>query len=429
MGGNATTVRGSPAESPVRSGKRRWDAARLDRGLGDRYQDDDVLIATDYEGGNGARIRRLDSEADELTSFALDLEPDPGEHRFRGVAYFLNVALVSFRPGPLQVRLRVHATCPSHERWDDHQHMVLRRRGRWRQLPGSSLRPSAGAQDVVDILIDLPGASSTPEADVVFVSNFHWWPYSECLAYLRRLQNVRLVEIGRSAEGRPLVAAELGRADDGAPTMVHAATPQPSEMGALSCKAMLDHLTSGAPGTAALLDRYRLCFIPMPNPDGSVLGYTVSDARGHFPYFEADAAAENRPDATPENMAVWRYLTARRPWLFWEWHSNNWARRPGHMLLRYRPDILAEPETRSLAAAVDERLCRLPDTYTESFTSHTEGNYQTSMGFQAATRLGAVSCMIKQHDKLPLPICAEHAVSCLRAAHAAYSTFTLDGNE
>jgi hypothetical protein len=274
---------------------------------------------------------------------------------------------------------------------------------------------------MVDIRLDLPASASTAPAEVLFVSNFHWWPYSECLAYLRRLQDVRLLEIGRSAEGRPLVAAEVGRAEDGAPAMVHAATPQPSEMGALSCKAMLDFLTGGSPEAHALLEQYRICFIPMTNPDGSVLGYTVSDARGHFPYFEADAAAEGRPDATPENLAVWTYLTRRRPWLFWEWHSNNWARRPGHMLLRYRPGILSDLEKRDLAEAVDERLCRLPDTHTESFTSHSEGLYQTSMGFQTATRLGAVSCMIKQHDKFPLERSAEHAVACLRTAHEAFS--------
>jgi hypothetical protein len=121
---------------------------------------------------------------------------------------------------------------------------------------------------------------------------------------------------------------------------------------------------------------------------------------------------------------VWRYLERHRPWLFWEWHSNHWSRRPGHMLLRYRHDLIADEARRRLWDNLEERLLTLPDTHHSSWTSHTEGGYQNSMGFQAVTRLGAISCMVKQHDKFPLAQSREHAIGCLRHAAAAWQAAT-----
>ena len=109
--------------------------------------------------------------------------------------------------------------------------------------------------------------------------------------------------------------------------------------------------------------------MPMTNPDGTVLGLGVSDAQGRFPYFESDLAAEGRPEATPESIAVWEYLRRTQPVLFWEWHSNNWARRPGHMLLRYRPEMLANREIRRAAEDMEARLLELPDTHHGSWKS------------------------------------------------------------
>jgi hypothetical protein len=253
---------------------------------------------------------------------------------------------------------------------------------------------------------------------VLFVSDFHWWPYSEVVDDIRSLDNVRVRVIGHSFRGRPIYAVELGR--EGAPCMVHAATPQASEMGHLACKAMIEYLRSEDPEAAALRDCFRVCFVPTTNPDGAVLGYGVSDAQGRFPYFEGRLAADGDPDATPEMAAVWRYLEEKRPWLFWEWHSNNWDRRPGHMLLRYRHELLADAARRRLWDDLAERLLSLPDTHHGNWTSAAEGLYQDSLGYQAVTRLGAISCMIKQHDKYPIERSRDHARACLRAAAAAY---------
>jgi hypothetical protein len=271
--------------------------------------------------------------------------------------------------------------------------------------------------DTIDVEIPLPGVGE-PD-NTLFASNFHWWPYSEMVQYLQTLTDARVHEIGRSFQNRPIYAVEIGHDDDDLPCMIHTQTPQPSEMGSLACRAMIDFLCSDVPEAIAIRHCFRLCFIPMTNPDGTVLGYAVSDAQGRFPYFEGHLAASGDPTATPEMVVVWQYLKEHRPWLFWEWHSNNWSRRPGHMLLRYRPELLADAFLRRIWLDLDKRLLDLPNTHHGNWTSYTEGLYRNSIGFQAVTRLEAISSMIKQHDKYPLEQSRVHAIECLKAAAAA----------
>lgn len=296
------------------------------------------------------------------------------------------------------------------------KHAVIRRGGEWSQLDQGAVHPVEGEKDALDLELALPGA--VEPAPVLFVSDFHWWPYTEVVAYLGTLPSGMVRELGPSYQGRPLYAVEMGR--PGAPCIINTATPQPSEMGHLACKAMIDFLLSGDPEAQAMLDAFRFCFIPVTNPDGMVLGYGVSDAQSRFPYFEGDLAAQGDPSATPEMVLAWEYVSEQRPWLFWEWHSNNWHTRPGHVLLRYRHDLLMDEAKRGLWDDLEDRLLALPDTYHENWTSYTEGNYRASLGFQATIRLGAISCMIKQHDKYPIEVSREHAIACLKTAIAAY---------
>ena len=95
------------------------------------------------------------------------------------------------------------------------------------------------------------------------------------------------------------------------------------------------------------------------------------------------------------------------------------------MLIRYRSSLVADAATCcSLWEALEERLLRLPNTFHEEFCSYDEGPYQPSIGFQAATRLGAISCMIKQHERFDLDESRAHAVACLHAATSTYLKLT-----
>ena len=393
-----------------------WDQGRAGTEPSRVLQDTTLLLATDFEGGNGAGLRRLGPD-----HYYVRLEPEPGEHPYSGNGYYLSVGLQN-RSGPARtVRLRVQAPTKPEWRWGAQQrHMVLRRGGEWSQLDPAAIHQVEGTGDAVDVDLPLPGADEPDPT--LFVSNYHWWPYSEVVAWLQSLppQRARVVEIARSYQGRPLYAVEIGEGPPGAPCMVHTQTPQPAEMGSLACRAMVDYLCSDAPGAGDIRHRFSVRFIPATNPDGTVQGYGVSDCQGRFPFFEGHLAAAEDPAATPETAAVWRYLSAHRPWLFWEWHSNHWTRRPGHMLLRYRHNLLPDATRERLWDDLEERLLVLPDTHDSGFTSWTEGGYQHSMGFQAVVRLGAIACMIKHHDKFPLAQSRVHAVACLRSAAAAW---------
>ena len=389
-----------------------WDSARSAQPEGRVWEDDAIILATDFEGGNGTNVRPLGRN-----HYAIDLEPEPGEHRFSGKGYYFCFGVRNRLHESRWVQIRLQAAGFDGKWSAGTRHVVLRRGGCWSQLDPAAVRPVASMIDTVDVDLYLPSAT---DADAtVFASNFHWWPYSEMVKHLETLENATVRQIGRSFQGRPIYAVEFGCRDRGAPCMLHTQTPQPSEMGSLACRAMMDFLDSSAPDAIAIRQCFRVCFIPMTNPDGTVLGYGVSDAQGRFPFFEGKLAAEGDPVATVETMIVWRYLQQQRPALFWEWHSNNWARRLGHMLLRYDPQMLRCAVRREIWTGLDRRLLDLPYTYNASVTSPEQGGYQTSMGYQAVAQLGAISCMIKQHDKYPLEQSSVHAIACLKAAAAA----------
>lgn len=387
-----------------------WEPARV--GVPGRvWHDDRLVLATDFEGGNGTDLRALAAD-----HYAVRLEPEPGQHPFSGKAYYFCFGVRNLSAESRIIRVRLEATSWECGFREQTRHVVLRRGGDWFHLKVDRIHPVDG-EDAVDVELTLP--AGTEQDPVLFVSNFHWWPFSEFrehLSVLKGGEGVRVRDIGRSFQQRPIYAVEVGRDDVGAPTIVNAQTPQPSEMGSLACRHILEFLRSDDPVGADICRRFRLCFLPMTNPDGTVLGYGVSDAQGHFPFFEADRAAAGDPSATPENLAVWQYLQRLRPLLFLEWHSNNWSRRPGHMLIRYAHDLVADVGLRRTWDVLEERLLALPDTHHGSWTSWEEGLYQSSMGFQVVTRLGGLATMIKQHDKFPLEQSKRHAAACLRIA-------------
>ena len=218
---------------------------------------------------------------------------------------------------------------------------------------------------------------------------------------------------GTSVSGRDLYRLDLGREKPDTPTIVMAQTPQPSEaLGTWACRRIVEFLLSGSKAATDILERLRIVVLPATNPDGTVEGLGVSHPSGRFPYFEGKKTADEEQDTLPEMKAVWNVLMNEKPWLFIEWHSNNWKRRPGHMLLRYRPSLIEDTARRRIWEDIDRRLEALPDTHHGSWTSWDEGIYQESIGFMAVTRLQAIAYMIKHHDKFPLEACTEHALRC-----------------
>ncbi len=387
-----------------------WDRSRAHM-PGRVYEDDSLTIVSNFECGNGYHFRRLGTN-----HYAFECEPEPGAHVFSGLGYYFCVALLNKEEQTRRVTVEVTGSGKGEHFGRDTRFAILKRGNNWSHIPDEYvLAPKDEGTAVFQV--DLPRRSETDP--VIFVSNYHWYPYTEMGAYLQELTTrrpeIRLQSIGKSALGRDLWAVEIGRNEKDAPTIVCAATTQPSEMGHHACRAILDFLSSEDPRAVQARSQHRFCLIPHPNPDGTVLGYVVSDARGNFPYFEADRAWDEKGNASVEVEAVWRYLVSVRPWLYIEWHSNNWDRRPGQMLLRYAREFISDPVTLRLWADFEHHLQALPDTYEESLTTLTQG-FTTTMGAGAALKLGTIPIMIKQHDKFPLAQSREHAIASVLAA-------------
>jgi len=396
-----------------------WDQSRRARADAEGYvlASDGVLLATDFECANGHNIRQSGPD-----SFEIDLEPEPGDHRYGGLSYYYCFGVANLGPKVRRVRVALHSYMGDIETGigEGTAHAIVRRGSGWGQLPLENVR-SVGDGNSLELTVDLPPADDPNP--VLFLSDFHWHPHTEMVQWVTGLSGdsgVRVSVAGTSVAGRDLYRLDLGSEESDAPTIVMAQTPQPSEgIGSWACRRIVDFLLSGDETAADMLKQFRVVVIPATNPDGTVEGLGVSHPSGRFPYFEGKKTADEEPDALPEMKTVWDVLKQEKPWLFIEWHGNNWRRRPGHMLLRYRPSLMQDTARRQVWEDIDRRLEAIPDTYHGSWTSWEEGIYQQTIGFMAVTRLQAIAYMIKPHDSFPLEACTEHALRCVRAAMAA----------
>lgn len=389
-----------------------WDQTRRIEGIASRSLElDDISMTSEFEGGNGMDMGRIGPD-----HYFVRCEPDPGEHRFSGKSYYFCFAIRN--PYAVQRKVTVRIAAAGWNYFGSQsQHYVIRR-GDSFQVVGSEFCREVHADnetDLLDIDILLPPGD---EKDPPVVSNFHWNRYTELREWLARLPvDTAQREVGRSAGGLPITAVEVG--NPSRPAILIAQTSQPSELSSTPIiKAMIEHLLQDAPHIRALREKTRFCFLPMTNPDGQVQGLTVSTPSGRFPVFEGDKAAQADPDTVHEAKVLWGYLSEVRPAIYWEWHSNNWSRRPGHMVLRYRHSLIKDPARQQNWVELEDAILRLPDTHHENFTSHSEGPYQPTMGFQAATQLGCISTMIKNHEKIPIQQSISFGISCLELAAA-----------
>jgi hypothetical protein len=377
------------------------------------FEDDFVEIAGDFEGANAHNIRKLDHN-----HYYVETEPEPGSHKFSGEGYYVCFGIHFKDPSIKSVRIRFYSVGEANTNHrgqigKDTEHCIIKYNGEYHQLPRENIIVVDQKNDVLDFIIPQPEG-----ADTVFVMNFHWWAYSEGIHYFNELcartPGMSSEIIGTSIQGRPLYAYEFGSTDPKAHKILITQTMQPSEMGNLIIKLMVDFLVSDDPAARNILRDFRFHFVPYGCPDGSVLGLCVSNSRGDFVGFLAHKAARNDPAAPPEAVAIYRYIEKVKPLIFYEMHSNNWAWRKGHMLIRYRHYLIPDPEKQRLWDHLEERLLELDRMYHENWTDEYDGYYQVIIGFQAALNLGVISSMIKMHDRFEMDILRHDAIDYLK---------------
>lgn len=127
-----------------------------------------------------------------------------------------------------------------------------------------------------------------------------------------------VVEIGRTAEGRPILALETEPRDE---SILVNATMQPAEPAARPILDLAHAFGDRSRRIDRLLDRFQFQLIPMPNPDGSFHGRSVTNGRGEVPMFSFGRHLDGE-DAPVETAAFWSYAERTRPVGHIEFHTH-----------------------------------------------------------------------------------------------------------
>ncbi|MBM3465826.1 MAG: hypothetical protein FJX76_27365 [Armatimonadetes bacterium] len=219
------------------------------------------------------------------------------------------------------------------------------------------------------------------------------YPYSQCCRSLEELATehpdiARLREIGRSVEGRPILALDTGQ--PGSPRRaVFTGTSQPGEPAAWAVLAMAAAILK-RPGLQHWLKGAEISFVPQPNPDGIVMGACNANARGEMVFVGFEDAAEGRPSAT-EALALWGHLSTSPPAVYVDFHL---LPLPNHPLPRpyvFGLDLYTDPARRAQARRLADRLIQISGCPPPPIIPVGDPLWRNLATYQAAARWNAAS--------------------------------------
>ncbi len=142
--------------------------------------------------------------------------------------------------------------------------------------------------------------------------------HDEMASLAEMVETFSVREIGRTAEDRQLLVLETEPRNE---SILVGATMQPAEPAGRPVIAVAHWLLDGSALTRHLLDRFQFCFLPMPNPDGSFHGRSVTNAVGEVPMFSF-AHVLRGEEAPLESKAAWAYCEQLRPTAYLEFHTH-----------------------------------------------------------------------------------------------------------
>lgn len=224
--------------------------------------------------------------------------------------------------------------------------------------------------------------ASVPAGSELHIANTLPRPLDTAETETRRLCDEaggRLLEFGRSLDGRALLAADVG--EEAATPVLVSSGFHPPEPDTLATLAILDWLATPAGREAA--KGYRLVVVPMANPDGYARSTQGSNAAGINMYWHF---ARELPEKCPEVAALWALADNLRPRGYIDFHcyTLQMLKKPGPYLrpLRYYSD----PALRRVAQQLHDRFAADPELTPvrgfPAFAPHTLGTmlarkYQT----------------------------------------------------
>jgi hypothetical protein len=190
----------------------------------------------------------------------------------------------------------------------------IRRDGEWWQVAGSDT--GFEPRQYAEITIRLAAGEEAQVANKPYPTPDR--VYDEIDELVRCHPILSSTVFGQTAEGRPLVSLETEPREE---TLLVNATMQPAEPAARPILSIVHWLTDRSDIANRLLERFQFCFIPLPNPDGSFHGRSVTNARGEVPMFSfgRHLAGESAPE---ETVAFWDYATRIKPAGHIEFHTH-----------------------------------------------------------------------------------------------------------
>ncbi len=250
----------------------------------------------------------------------------------------------------------------------------------WRMIPPERQRS-------LDATVELDLTLGAGEALVL--SSIEHYPVTTCNERLRELAaapDARLVTIGQSVQGRPILGVEVGDAD--APRRaVFTGTLQPGEPSAWAVLAMIEAAIDGR----AWRDGWSLCFVPQTNPDGIFLGRCNTNARDELAAFGFEEAAAGSDFCPEEVRVLWSYLSERPPVVYVDFH---FLRHPNHPFTKpyfFDPAIYDAPEVAAAAIALNERYMTLSGADRPHYVEVGHEMWRGLASYQAAAALDAVA--------------------------------------
>ena len=391
-----------------------WDGSRALLGAKYFYEDEEILIATDFECGSGEEI--LKSEDD---TFLMRSETEPGRgHIFEGKSTYFCVGIHNKRKTSRRIRLVISNFTHC---LDDTKYITVRQGvDTWSHLPLEDVTAEVfrsidrhTQEGELRLSVDLPPWGGRDSA--LFLSPFHWYCYTDMSRYLSEVADTypyaSLESIGKTFQGRDIPVLNIGEKSPDKPRILAVQTLQPSESGHWCCKSIIDYLISEDPEARIIRERNTISLIPHTNPDGTVLGRGMTNSLGQAPQFEGLLASEGQ-EAARETTLLWNYLKELQPWVYLELHSAYQDWRKKHPFRIYDENLTSDLEVRKLMKRGNDLMLAMPEHEVRLTATHEEDH--RTFRIPALKSLNVIPFMLKVHDKFPLKENLEHVLKVFK---------------
>jgi Zinc carboxypeptidase len=254
--------------------------------------------------------------------------------------------------------------------------------------------------------------------ETVSVSRMRPMPYSAVVRRVEELagySDVRARSLGTSADGREIVAIEVG---SGERLVLALAGQHPAEFGGTQAVlGIADWLLSSLPEARELRARYRFTLVTVLNPDGNVQGRCGHNGCGQDLYRAFPDAARGGQLEAVEAACLWAWIERERPVVSLNFHCYTQPSPAGSFpwegMYTAPDEAFSEEAARAKQRGLDDRLAWETDGLSQSgeFARHVPGSLECQLA-----ALGVPSVFYEMQDAVGVFRQRRSGVQVLRSA-------------